>query len=126
MKFEILMGIPEMEEYWRDLCDRAEKNKLGKDKIRFKKLVKTLYLLANNPHHNSLSTHEIKQLTMRYGKKVWQSYIESNTPSAERIFWSYGPLRGQISIIGIEPHPESKKRGGYDKVKLSDLPSIDD
>ena len=29
MKFEILMGIPEMEEYWNDLCNRAENNTAG-------------------------------------------------------------------------------------------------
>lgn len=27
----------------------------------------------------------------------------------------------EITIIGIEPHPEDKKNGGYKKVKLSDL-----
>ena len=75
MKFDILMGVPEMEEYWDDLCKRAEKNKLGNDKRRFKKLLKTLNYLSNDPNHNSLSTHEIKPLTLRYGRKVWKSYI---------------------------------------------------
>ncbi len=27
--------------------------------------------------------------------------------------------QGEITVIGLEPHPESKKKDGYDKVKLS-------
>jgi len=53
---------------------------------------------------------------------VWQSYIENKTPVAVRIFWVYGPNIKDITIIGIEPHPEDSKRKGYDKVKLADLP----
>ena len=112
------MGIPEMEAYWHDLCDRAESNCLGNDR----KLVKVLHFLSLNPNHNSLSTHEIKPLSLRYGIKVWQSYLENKTPGAGRIFWVYGPDKNQITIIGIEPHPEDKKRNGYQKVRLSDLP----
>jgi len=52
-----------------------------------------------------------------------QSYLESRTPAAGRIFWTYGPDKHQITIIGIEPHPEDKKKSGYQKVKLSELPS---
>ncbi len=122
MKFEIRMGIPEMKRYWYDLCKRAETNKLGNDKKIFKKVVKALNLLRHNPRHNSLSTHEIKPLSDKYGIKVWQSYLENNTPSAGRIFWVYGSEKDQITIIGIEPHPEDKKRSGYNKVKLSNLP----
>jgi len=122
MEFEIRMGIPEMKAYWEDLCKRAETGKLGNEKKLFKKLVKTLNLLKHNPRHNSLSTHEIKQLTERYGIKVWQSYLENKTPSAGRLFWIYGPNKNQITIIGLEPHPEDRKRTGYNKVRLSDLP----
>ena len=28
----------------------------------------------------------------------------------------------EITILGIEPHPEDKKRGAYDRIKLSELP----
>lgn len=122
MKFEILMGIPEMNAYWENLCERAEADRLGNDKKIFKKLVKVLNLLSDNPRHNSLVTHEIKPLSDRYGIKVWQSYLESSTPAAGRIFWVYGPGKNQITIIGIEPHPEDKKREGYSRIKLSDLP----
>jgi len=123
MKFKILMGVPEMHELWEDLCSRAEKNKLGNEARTFKKLVKTLNFLRHDPKYVGLKTHEIKPLTQRYGERVWQSNIESKTPSAGRIFWVYGPGKNQITIIGVEPHPEDKKRGGYNKVRLSDLPN---
>lgn len=122
MKFEILMGIPEMKAYWDDLCERADTDKLGNDTKVFKKLVKVLNLLSDNARHNSLETHEIKPLSDRYGIKAWQSYLESKTPAAGRIFWVYGPGKNQITIIGIEPHPEDKKRDGYSRIRLSDLP----
>lgn len=122
MKFDILMGEPEMKEFWDDLCRRAENETLGNDRKIFKKFVKSLNFLGNNPRHNSLATHEIKPLSDRYGMKVWQSYLENRTPSAGRIFWIYGPGKKQITIIGIEPHPEDKKSNGYKKVKLSNLP----
>jgi len=51
-----------------------------------------------------------------------QSYLENRKPAAGRIYWVYGPGRKEITIISLEPHPEDKKRGGYDKVSLSDLP----
>ena len=54
--------------------------------------------------------------------KVWQSYLENNTPGAGRIFWVYGPGREEITVIGVEPHSEDKKSAGYQKVMLSDLP----
>ena len=41
--------------------------------------------------------------------------------SAGRIFWVYEPGKEDITIIGIEPHPEDKKNGGCDKVRLSEL-----
>ena len=122
MKFDILMGLPEVKEFWDDLCERFESDTLGNDEKIFKKLVKCLNFLKNNPKHNSLATHEIKPLSDRYGMKVWQSYLENKTPSAGRIFWIYGPQKQQITIIGIEPHPEDKKSTGYKKVKLSNLP----
>lgn len=51
---------------------------------------------------------------------VWQSHIESNKPSAGRIYWVYGPDKQDVTIIGLKPHPEDKKKAGYKKVKLSD------
>jgi len=53
--------------------------------------------------------------------KVWESYLENNVPAAGRIFWVYGPEKEDITIIGIEPHPEDKKSSGYNKVSLSEF-----
>ena len=44
MKFDILMGVPEMKKFWDDLCGRAEDETLGKDRKLFKKFVKCLNL----------------------------------------------------------------------------------
>ncbi|MHB1688343.1 MAG: hypothetical protein ACYCVH_13345 [Ignavibacteriaceae bacterium] len=123
MKYRIRFGEPEVKELWDDLSTKFEKDLLkGNEKIKFKKLGKALTYLSNNPKHNSLATHEIKPLSIKYSKKVWQSYLENKTPAAGRIFWVYGPDKEDITVIGIEPHPEDKKRGGYETVKLSDLP----
>jgi len=35
------------------------------------------------------------------------------------MFWVYGPAKGEITVIGLEPHPEDKKSAGYLKVRLS-------
>ena len=122
MSFEIRMGVPEVELIWNTLKEKADTGILTKNEKKFfKKLVKTLNFLSQNPGHPGLSSHEIKNLTKRYGLKVWESYLENNVPSAGRIFWVYGPGKEDITIIGIEPHPEDKKHGGYDKVRLSEL-----
>ncbi len=121
--FAIRMGIPEMADYWNDLSGRASTNRLNEEEKRhFKKLVKTLNHLSANPRHPGLESHEINDLSRRYGLRVWQSYLENKTPAAGRLFWVYGPERGEITIIGIEPHPEDKKSGAYDRIPLSRLP----
>lgn len=121
--FAIRMGIPEMADYWNDLSGRASTNRLNEEEKRhFKKLVKALNHLSANPRHPGLESHEINDLSRRYGLRVWQSYLENKTPAAGRLFWVYGPGRGEITIIGIEPHPEDKKSGTYDRIPLSRLP----
>jgi hypothetical protein len=131
MHYLIELGIPYFRAFYFDLLNRAKSGSLNKDETRlFKKLSKAISFLENNPIHNSLNTHEIGELSARYSKqcgreiKVWQSYIENNTPSAGRLYWCYGPVRGVITIIGLEPHPEDRKKAGYAKVKLSNLPPI--
>ena len=117
------MGVPEMAALWKDLATRFDRNELSRsEKQLFKKLTKVLGYLRQNPRHPSLCSHDIDALSKRYGFKVWQSYLENNKPSAGRLYWTYGPDRKDISILGLEPHPEDKKRGGYDRIKLSELP----
>ena len=123
MAFKLRMGVPEMEALWNHLSTRKLQGQLSKDEERcFKKFVKVLGYLQQNPRHNSLQTHEIDDLTRKYGFKIFQSYLENNTPSAGRLFWAYGPDKQDISVLGIEPHPEDQKRGAYFRIKLSALP----
>jgi hypothetical protein len=118
------MGVPEMEAYWNDISNRKLAGTLDKDEEKFfKKLVKTLRFLGQNPRHPGLESHEIDDLTRKHGIKVFQSYLENNTPAAGRLFWAYGPEKGDITILAIEPHPEDQKRGAYQRIKLSNLPS---
>ena len=124
MAFLIRMGQPEMESLWLDLTTRKQQGKLEKDEEKFfKKLVKALGYLQENPRHNSLASHEIDDLSRKYGLKIFQSYLENNTPAAGRLFWAYGPDKGDITVLAIEPHPEDQKRGAYQRIKLSTFPA---
>lgn len=123
MVFKIRMGLPDMEALWKDLSTRKPQGKLDRDEEKFfKKLVKALGYLEQNPRHNSLASHEIDDLTRKYGFKVFQSYLENATPAAGRLFWAYGPDKGDITVLAVEPHPEDQKRGAYQRIKLSTLP----
>ena len=80
-----------------------------------KQVRKTLGYLETNLRAKSLQTHEFESLTTRYGKKVFEAYVQQKTPGAYRIFWHYGPdeidNNGErvaiITIVTITPHPES-------------------
>ncbi|MEX0779478.1 MAG: hypothetical protein WD491_14550 [Balneolales bacterium] len=116
------MGLPEMENFWSELIEKKKKANLNPvEEEIFDKLAKTLQLLRKNTKHPSLKSHEINVLTKKYGIKIWQSYIDQGK-NARRIFWAYGPNRKEITILGIEPHPEDNKRGSYQRIKLSQMP----
>ena len=116
------MGVPEMEALWNDLSTRKQMGDLDKDEEKFfKKWVKALGYLSVDPRHNSLASHEINDLTRKYGFKIFQSYLENKTPAAGRMFWAYGPEKGDITILAVEPHPEDAKRGAYGRIKLASL-----
>ena len=118
----IRMGIPDMDALWKDLTTRKPQNQLSKPEAIFlKKWAKAMDHLRHDPRHPGLQTHEIEPLSKRYGFKVWQSYLE-NTKKPRRMFWMYGPGRKEITILAIEPHPEDKKRGAYDRIRLDQLP----
>jgi hypothetical protein len=72
---------------------------------RYKAVRKTLAYLEANPRHPSLQTHEYKSLSQKGSEKVFEAYAEQKTASAYRVFWCYGPDKGQITIIAITPHP---------------------
>ena len=72
------MGVPEVKTYWDNITKMYDAGLLkGDEKKKFKRLVKALVNLSNNPKHNSLSTHEIKLLIKRFGIKVWQKFHNS-------------------------------------------------
>ena len=101
-----------MEELYDRLAVGKEAGTLDPEAEKLaRKFFETLALLASNPRHNSLERHEIDALTRRVGFKVFQSYLENRNPSAGRLFWAYGPARGQIAVLGLEPHPEDTVRG---------------
>jgi len=117
--FTIRMGIPEMRDLWDELKTKAGSDTASRNELRlYKQLGKALFLLSRDPHHPGLKTHEIVALTSRYGMKVWESYLDNNRPKAGRIFWVYGPARKDITVIGLEPHPDDKSNT-YKKITLS-------
>ena len=78
-----------------------------------KQVRKTLGYLETNLEANSLQTHPHKSLSRRYGLKVYQSYVQQDTPGAYRTFWHFGPdeINTQgvrvpvITVLDITPHP---------------------
>ena len=86
---------------------KKEKTKSSKDEGLFKQVHKTLTLLASNPKHPGLQTHEYRSLPHPYDpkQKVFEAYAQSQTPCAYRIFWCYGPEKRQITLVAITPHP---------------------
>lgn len=99
MAFEIVLSV----EAYKQLTDlQAAKDK----SIAFKAVGKALRLLAENPRHPGLNTHEYSSLVGPDGVKVFEAYAQNNTPGAYRIFFCYHPPKeGRITIIAITPHP---------------------
>ena len=72
-----------------------------------KQVKKTLGFLQTNPRHPSLQTHVFHSLEHPHhpGAKVFEAYVQQRTPAAYRLFWCYGPRKGQITVLAITPHP---------------------
>ena len=66
---------------------------------------KCISLLSSDPKHKSLKTHEFMSLKGPHDEKVFEAYAEQSTPAAYRVFWYYGPAKGQITVVAITPHP---------------------
>jgi hypothetical protein len=102
---------------YRELKNKAElsannrkaksKKKPGKHESLFKQLNKTLANLSTNPKHPSLHTHEYQSLEnpLKKGEKVFEAYVQNQTPAAFRVFWCYGPKKSELTIVTITPHP---------------------
>jgi hypothetical protein len=86
---------------------KNKKTKATKAEGLFKQIDKCVKLLLQDPRHPSLHTHEYDSIPNPYdaNKKVLEAYAQNQTPGAYRVFWCYGPDRGEITIISITPHP---------------------
>ena len=90
-----------------DLVKNQLRN-LKKDKglnKRYKAVLSALSKLQNNPKHPSLNTHCYESLQGLNGEKIFEAYVENNTPAAYRIFFHYGPGKKIIIVYSIQPHP---------------------
>src|SRR5215472_13601012 len=81
-----------------------ELEKLKDKKAVYKAVRKVLGLMEINIRHPSLNTHPYSSLSGPNGEKIFESYAQNDTPGAYRIFWHYGPRKGQITIVAIIPH----------------------
>lgn len=71
-----------------------------------KEVMKAIGFMRTNLRHPSLNTHEFKGVRGRNGEKVFEAYVQNNTPGAYRILWYYGPNKSEITILGVIPHPD--------------------
>lgn len=123
-RFQLKLGIPEIRDLFNQWKEGRDKDTLDKEESDLAHRVsKALQNLLNDPFHPGLQSHEIEPLTRRYGRKVFQSYVDNESEQAWRLYWTYGPGKGEITWVGLEPHPEDRKNRGYDRVALSKLPT---
>jgi len=79
-----------------------------------KQIRKTLGYLETDLKAKSLQTHEFESLTRRYKRKVFEVYVQQNTPGAYRIFWYYcedetgknGERIPVVTVVAIVSHPK--------------------
>ncbi|MBI5245544.1 MAG: hypothetical protein HY923_00055 [Elusimicrobia bacterium] len=72
---------------------------------RLKAVRKCLGYLETNPRHTGLNTHKYEGIRGPRGEDIFEAYAQNKTPGAYRVFWFYGPLRNEITILAITPHP---------------------
>lgn len=97
MNFQIKF-TPESDEQLEEI--RAAKDKKNVSKA----LNKILGYMETNIRHPSLNTHKYDEFVGPDGEEIFESYVQNNAPGAYRVYWFYGPKKGQITIIDIAPH----------------------
>ena len=114
MSFEVIWQVPALRVFEEltanaqaSLEKRGGTGKSTKAEGLFKQVEKCIDLLAANPRHPGLQTHEFLSIRNPYDEdaKVFEAYAQNRTPGAYRVFWCYGPKPRQITIIAITPHP---------------------
>ena len=105
--FQGLQQAAERAKQSRDGAKDKARTKSSKQEGLFKQVAKAVRLLAENPRHPGLNTHEFESIPNPFDDdgKVFEAYAQNRTPGAYRIFWCYGPEQGEITIIAITPHP---------------------
>jgi len=98
MKFALCF-TPESIETLRELKHNPSLKK------RYNAVKKALKLLSDNPRHPSLQTHQYYSISGPNNEKIFEAYAEQDTPTAYRVFFYYGPKRGEITVFAITPHP---------------------
>lgn len=83
----------------KDLKENAGKKK------QYKAVIKTFKLLTQDPRHPGLQTHIYYSLQGPNGEKVFEAYAQQSTSAAYRVFFYYGPSKGELTIFAITPHP---------------------
>ena len=77
---------------------------------------------SSNPRHPWLNTHVIDELSVLFGIKIFEAYLENNTPAARRMFWVYGPDTKEITPLAVEHQPDPNKKHAYKQIRLSSIP----
>ena len=96
--------IPDMA-FHLQLTDEAQETLEALEVAKRRKVDNCLARLAQNPRHPGLNSHRYERFDRVYGGSVWESYVENQTSSAWRVWWAFGPERGQITVLLIGPHP---------------------
>lgn len=115
-----LNWTPEGDSQYREIRDKAlelavarsqqmkgKKRGKSKQEVLFLKVEKTIRLLSENPRHPGFQTREYDSIKNPFDpkQKVFEAYVQNQTPGADRVFWCYGPEKEQITIISITTHP---------------------
>jgi hypothetical protein len=91
------------------LQNRRNKKKANASKAEglFKQVEKCIRLLLENPKHPGLQTHKYDSIVNPHDstKRVFEAYAQNKTPGAYRVFWCYGPNKGELTIVAITRHP---------------------
>ncbi|HET6385427.1 MAG TPA: hypothetical protein VFJ58_18705 [Armatimonadota bacterium] len=75
------------------------------DRVRARKVKKTIGQLEVDPRYPGLNSHKYATLKGANGEDVWECYVENKTPAAFRVFWHYGPATGELTVVAITRHP---------------------
>ena len=111
-----------MEAFWNDLSTRKQAGRLTKDEEKFfKKWVKALGYLSQNPKHNSLGSHEIDDLTRKYGIKVFQSFSEIKRQRLAECFGLMARREATLQCLELSRILRTKSVARTERIKLSSV-----